>query len=796
MSVASRQVGTGFFEHFYLGFSPTGQYRWFVRTSNGYSPATSGGAAAVGQWVHLVGTYNGASVTLYVNGVLAFTTPHTGTIPSDTTPLTIGAGFNDAAQTPSEAFAGRVDDVRVYATALSVTDVQMLYQTTQPPPDLTPPSAPTGLTATAVSSTRIDLAWTGSTDVGPGVTAGDGFNRANGGLGAAWTPLSGTFQIVSQHVEPAAAATFTTARLTTWTGGGDQWAEAAVTVAGQGSGGGPVVRASSNGAAMYLVDYNARADHQLYRVVGGVGTPIGGGWTTPAANGDVVRLEATGSTIRVLVNGVQKLSVTDTGVTGGAPGIYAFAAAGEQVQLDTFAAASAGSVVSAAGYRVYRGGVLVTTTTSTTHADTGLQPATLYSYTVTAIDGVPNESGAAGPATATTLTAAGEGPLIDLPLDEGSGTVAGDVSGHGNNGTLLNEVSWTAGQRGGALQFDGVNDVVTVPGTALAPVTTALTVAAWVYRTSAQATWMSVASRQVGTGFFEHFYLGFSPTGQYRWFVRTSNGYSPATSGGAAAVGQWVHLVGTYNGASVTLYVNGVLAFTTPHTGTIPSDTTPLTIGAGFNDPAQTPSEGLAGRVDELRVYATALGATEVQTLYQTTQPVTAGDDFNRADGGLGSTWTELSGTFQIVSQHVEPAAAATYTTARLTTWTGGGDQWAEVAVMVTGLNSGGGPVVRAGNGGNDLYLVDYNARADHQLYRVVGGVGTPIGGGWTTPAANGDVVRLEATGSTIRVLVNGVQKLSVTDTGVTGGAPGIYAFAAAGEQVQLDTFAAASAGD
>ena len=222
--------------------------------------------------------------------------------------------------------------------------------------------------------------------------------------------------------------------------------------------------------------------------MGGAGTPIGGGWTTPAANGDVVRLEATGTTIRVLVNGVQKLSVTDTGVTGGAPGIYAFAAAGEQVQLDTFAAASAGSVVSAAGYRVYRGGVLVTTTTSTTHADTGLQPTTLYSYTVTAIDGVPNESGAAGPATATTLTAGEEGPLIDLPLDEGSGTVAGDVSGHGNNGTLLNGADWTAGQRGGALQFDGSNDVVTVPGTALAPVTTALTVAAWVHRTSAQAT--------------------------------------------------------------------------------------------------------------------------------------------------------------------------------------------------------------------------------------------------------------------------------------------------------------------
>ncbi|MEK6275747.1 MAG: DNRLRE domain-containing protein, partial [Actinomycetota bacterium] len=35
---------------------------------------------------------------------------------------------------------------------------------TTPPPDTEPPTAPSGLSATAVSSTRIDLAWTGSTD--------------------------------------------------------------------------------------------------------------------------------------------------------------------------------------------------------------------------------------------------------------------------------------------------------------------------------------------------------------------------------------------------------------------------------------------------------------------------------------------------------------------------------------------------------------------------------------------------------------------------------------------------------
>ncbi len=747
--------------------------------------------------------------------------------------MLIGASVNDAAQTPVEGLNGLVDEVQVYGVVLDGTQVAFLYQTSQQPPtDVTPPSVPTGLTALAASATSIGLQWTGSTDPGAGVSVSDTFDRANGGLGGAWTAVSSTFQIVSQHVEPPATSTNTQARLTSWSGGGDQWAEVAVTVAGATSGGGPVVRVGNGGANLYLVDYNGRSDHRLYRVLGGVYADLGG-WATPASAGDVVRLEAIGSTIRVLVNGVQKLSVTNAEVTGGIPGIYGFKGVGEQLQLDTFGASSPGAGGGVAGYRIYRNGSAVTTTGGTTYTDTGLQPVTSYTYTVTAFDAAGNESAPSAPDTETTLTAAAPTPpVLYLPFNEGTGTVATDVSGNGNTGTLRNGPVWTTGVTGKALQFDGSNDIVTVaPSGSISALTSQVTVAAWVYRTANVGHWAAVVSRQQGTANFDHWWLGFSDTGQYRWFVNTTSGYSSTALGGAAPLGQWVHVVGTYDGAMVRFYVNGVQQFATAHTGALPVDTTGVLIGASVNDAAQTPVEGLNGLVDEVQVYGVVLDGTQVAFLYQTSQQpptdvtppsvptgltalaasatsiglqwtgstdpgagVSVSDTFDRANGGLGGAWTAVSSTFQIVSQHVEPPATSTNTQARLTSWSGGGDQWAEVAVTVAGATSGGGPVVRVGNGGANLYLVDYNGRSDHRLYRVLGGVYADLGG-WATPASAGDVVRLEAIGSTIRVLVNGVQKLSVTNAEVTGGIPGIYGFKGVGEQLQLDTFGASSPG-
>ena len=58
-----------------------------------------------------------------------------------------------------------LDEVRIYSRALTLAEIQADRATPiTPRPDTTPPSAVTGLTATAVSGTQINLSWTAATD--------------------------------------------------------------------------------------------------------------------------------------------------------------------------------------------------------------------------------------------------------------------------------------------------------------------------------------------------------------------------------------------------------------------------------------------------------------------------------------------------------------------------------------------------------------------------------------------------------------------------------------------------------
>ena len=209
--------------------------------------------------------------------------------------------------------------------------------------------------------------------------------------------------------------------------------------------------------------------------------------------------------------------------------------------------------------------------------------------------------------------------VVNLPFNNGAGTTATDVSGNSNHGTLQNGPVWVNGRSNGGLSFDGSNDAVVINSSpSLNGITSSVTVAAWVFRNANQSSWRSILSRQAGSETAEHYYLGFNDNA-FKWGVNTTAGYSNFTIGGPAAVGQWLHLVGTYDGTTVRLYVNGVEHFSAPHSGTFAADTTRVVVGSSHNDAAGTPSEGFNGVIDEMRLYGRALTAQEVNDLFVAT---------------------------------------------------------------------------------------------------------------------------------------------------------------------------------
>ena len=85
----------------------------------GEKVAQSGTALTANTWVHLASTYDGTNLRLYVNGTLVTTTAATGAISVSSGALRIGANLIWT----EEAFAGLVDEVRVYNRALLAAEV-------------------------------------------------------------------------------------------------------------------------------------------------------------------------------------------------------------------------------------------------------------------------------------------------------------------------------------------------------------------------------------------------------------------------------------------------------------------------------------------------------------------------------------------------------------------------------------------------------------------------------------------------------------------------------------------------
>ena len=94
------------------------------------TPAQSSGSVADGNWKHVVGVRESGSIKLYLNGSLVSTqTDSTGNIDS-TDNLIIGAGTNASSGAIGNFFDGLIDEVAIWNTALTSTQVSEIYNAT------------------------------------------------------------------------------------------------------------------------------------------------------------------------------------------------------------------------------------------------------------------------------------------------------------------------------------------------------------------------------------------------------------------------------------------------------------------------------------------------------------------------------------------------------------------------------------------------------------------------------------------------------------------------------------------
>jgi hypothetical protein len=199
----------------------------------------------------------------------------------------------------------------------------------------------------------------------------------------------------------------------------------------------------------------------------------------------------------------------------------------------------------------------------------------------------------------------------------GSGTTWTDLSGRGNNGTLVNGVEYNSSNLG-SLVFDGVNDVVngTINGSIF---TGNFTQSAWIYKLNANQIWQGVFTNS-------------SPATNNTYLMTFGNGSvaAPYNSVGANRVGvsesgifldigthinRWLNIIITKSGSTLTIYCykDGTLL---QNSGTINwnggnfATTNNYQIGRHWAGGSVVP---LQGNVSNITLYNRELSAAEIQ---------------------------------------------------------------------------------------------------------------------------------------------------------------------------------------
>jgi len=203
-------------------------------------------------------------------------------------------------------------------------------------------------------------------------------------------------------------------------------------------------------------------------------------------------------------------------------------------------------------------------------------------------------------------TAANSGSIrLLFHLNESSGTSATDASSYANTGTLTNFPAspWS----GTALNFDGVDDFVSVASAANLNLTTALSLEAWVNITNNNpANPLTIVSKWDDANGRRAYLLRLGINRKVQFLLSSDGTANPgslftAASAAALTINTWYHVSATYDGTTMRILINGVQDGTLAGPASVFASPALLRVGARGN--AVSAAENFfVGAMDEPRV--------------------------------------------------------------------------------------------------------------------------------------------------------------------------------------------------
>ncbi len=184
---------------------------------------------------------------------------------------------------------------------------------------------------------------------------------------------------------------------------------------------------------------------------------------------------------------------------------------------------------------------------------------------------------------------------------ERSGNTVTDSSENTNNGTVSG-AAWSVDGIGGCMNFDGVNDYVSIPDNSTLDVNGALTVEAWI-KPLDTSTWHAIISRnEYGKR------LLLAPNAN----IQAAFGGNPVTTTSSSVIaGEWNHVVYVSNNVTGKIFVNGVCVMT-GNAGANFSSSKTIYIGKTTSN-----YYPFYGGIDNVRVYSRCLSDSEIVENYQ-----------------------------------------------------------------------------------------------------------------------------------------------------------------------------------